>query len=53
MHTLEPPMFNTFGIPHHVAFMWLVMLVVVYLPVHLLLRRLFPVPGSFRTRGGA
>ena len=39
--------------PVHVAFMWLVMLVVVYLPVHLLLRWLFPAPGSVRTRGGA
>ena len=27
MHALEPPVFNTFGVPHHVAFMWLVMLV--------------------------
>jgi F-type H+-transporting ATPase subunit a len=24
MHELEPPIFNTFGLPHHVAFGWLV-----------------------------
>ena len=29
MHELEPPVFTTFGIPHHVAFTWLVMLVLV------------------------
>jgi hypothetical protein len=39
--------------PVHVAFMWLVMLVVVYLPVHLLLRRLFAPPGALRSRGAA
>jgi F-type H+-transporting ATPase subunit a len=25
MHALEPPIFNTFGLPHHVVFAWLVM----------------------------
>jgi F-type H+-transporting ATPase subunit a len=27
MGVLEPPVFNTFGIPHHVAFTWLVMVI--------------------------
>jgi F-type H+-transporting ATPase subunit a len=29
VHALEPPVFNTFGIPHHVAFTWLVMLALI------------------------
>jgi hypothetical protein len=29
VHELEPPVFNTFGIPHHVAFAWLVMLLLI------------------------
>ena len=29
MHELEPPVFNTFGIPHHVAFSWLVMAILI------------------------
>ena len=29
MHALEPPVFNTFGLPHHVVFTWLVMLVLI------------------------
>jgi F-type H+-transporting ATPase subunit a len=29
MGVLEPPVFNTFGIPHHVAFTWLVMAVII------------------------
>jgi F-type H+-transporting ATPase subunit a len=33
MAALEPPIFNTFGIPHHVAFSWLVMLVLIGLGV--------------------
>src|SRR5581483_2665616 len=33
MEALEPPIFNTFGIPHHVAFAWLVMLVLIALAV--------------------
>jgi len=29
VHELEPPVFNTFGIPHHVAFSWLVMAILI------------------------
>ena len=29
MHELEPPVFNTFGLPHHVAFAWLVMAILI------------------------
>jgi F-type H+-transporting ATPase subunit a len=29
MAALEPPVFNTFGVPHHVAFGWLVMVLLV------------------------
>ncbi|HEV8676242.1 MAG TPA: F0F1 ATP synthase subunit A [Methylomirabilota bacterium] len=29
MGVLEPPVFNTFGIPHHVAFTWLVMAILI------------------------
>ena len=29
MSALEPPVFNTFGLPHHVVFSWVVMLVLV------------------------
>jgi F-type H+-transporting ATPase subunit a len=29
MEALEPPVFNTFGLPHHVVFSWLVMLVLI------------------------
>ena len=29
MHELEPPVFHTFGIPHHVAFGWLVMAILI------------------------
>jgi F-type H+-transporting ATPase subunit a len=29
MHELEPPIFNTFGLPHHVAFAWLVMAILI------------------------
>jgi F-type H+-transporting ATPase subunit a len=35
VHELEPPVFNTFGIPHHVAFAWLVMLILIGLGVAL------------------
>jgi F-type H+-transporting ATPase subunit a len=35
MQALEPPIFNTFGLPHHVAFTWLVMLVLMGLAVAL------------------
>jgi F-type H+-transporting ATPase subunit a len=31
VHALEPPVFNTFGVPHHVAFAWLVMAILVTL----------------------
>jgi F-type H+-transporting ATPase subunit a len=27
VHAIEPPIFNTFGLPHHVAFTWLVILI--------------------------
>ena len=29
MHDLEPPVFHTFGLPHHVAFGWLVMAILI------------------------
>ncbi|MCI0371933.1 MAG: F0F1 ATP synthase subunit A, partial [candidate division NC10 bacterium] len=29
MHLIEPPIFNTFGLPHHVVFTWLVMLILI------------------------
>ena len=29
MHELEPPIFNTFGLPHHVAFGWLVIAILI------------------------
>ena len=29
MHALEPPVFNTFGLPHHVVFAWLVMAILI------------------------
>jgi F-type H+-transporting ATPase subunit a len=29
MEALEPPIFNTYGLPHHVVFSWLVMIVLV------------------------
>jgi F-type H+-transporting ATPase subunit a len=29
VQALEPPTFNTFGLPHHVAFSWLVMLILI------------------------
>jgi F-type H+-transporting ATPase subunit a len=29
VHELEPPVFHTFGIPHHVAFGWLVMAILI------------------------
>ena len=31
MHELEPPIFNTFGLPHHVAFGWLVIVILMAL----------------------
>src|SRR3990172_7375724 len=31
MEALEPPVFNTFGLPRHVAFSWLVMVALVVL----------------------
>jgi F-type H+-transporting ATPase subunit a len=31
VEAIEPPVFNTFGIPHHVAFAWLVMAVLIAL----------------------
>lgn len=33
MHAIEPPVFNTFGLPHHVVFTWLVMLILIGLAV--------------------
>jgi len=33
VEALEPPVFNTFGVPHHVAFSWLVMVVLVVVGV--------------------
>lgn len=35
MEALEPPIFNTFGIPHHVAFAWVVMAVLIGLALSL------------------
>jgi F-type H+-transporting ATPase subunit a len=29
VHELEPPVFNTFGLPHHVVFAWLVMVILI------------------------
>src|SRR5262245_32272009 len=33
MEALEPPIFNTFGLPHHVVFSWVVMVVLVLVGV--------------------
>lgn len=35
MGVLEPPVFNTFGLPHHVVFSWVVMLVLIGLALAL------------------
>jgi len=45
VHTLEPPIFNTFGVPHHVAYTWLVMLILIGLALALP-RRPALVPGG-------
>jgi F-type H+-transporting ATPase subunit a len=29
MHAIEPPIFNTFGLPHHVVFGWVVVLILI------------------------
>lgn len=47
MEHLEPPVFNTFGLPHHVVFSWVVMLVLVAVGV-VAARRPALVPGGLQ-----
>jgi len=35
VHEIEPPIFNTFGLPHHVAFAWLVMAILITVALRL------------------
>jgi len=52
VHELEPPIFNTFGLPHHVVFAWLVMAVLVALAL-LLPRRPRLVPTGLQNAAEA